>query len=764
MGAPGGNRPNPLFRMEDSGADSSVSVVVVKRPPRAVPPEVPAGRIPLEAPPRLPSDREPRDHGTLTTLLPLLGLAVSSIFLLLPGSAAFTKVVGAMTLTLTAVLAAERAVRSHRGAGGRLDRARRDYFAYLAGLREQVRATARAQRAAQSRLHPDPGQLWSVAADRGRLWERRPGDGDFARIRLGLGPQALATALIAPVTGPLDALDPLTADAMRRFLAAHGTVAGVPMSVSLRDHSYVTICGEPRIVRAAARAAVAQLAVLHSPADLVIAVAAGPGAAERWDWTKWLPHAQQHSGRVDGAGSGRLFGGSVSELAVLLAGRLDGRPPFRGGTPPLPDRPHVVIVLDGTAVPAGSALGPAGGLLGVTVIEVVPGEPGAPCGGLSVVVRPGSLAFGTPGGRLHQGWPDALSLVEAEALARQLAPLRVADGDDADPDFTHLLGLGDADPAEVARAWRPRAAHERLRVPIGAGENGEPVVLDLKDAARGGMGPHGLCVGATGSGLSELLRTLVLGLAVTHSSESLNFVLADVRGTGTFAGLSALPHVAAHLTGPDDRLHVALTGELRRRRELLRAAGDFAGVEEYERVRAGGAALEPLPSVVVVVDGLGELLTARPQLTDTLLAIGHAGGPLGVHLLLASRRPPEGAAHGLDPLLSYRVALRTSSPADSLATIGAPDACHLPPVPGSGYLRSGTSTPARFRAPRVSDGYRDGVTPPPGRCPALFTAAPVPMPYPAKPDPEPSRPSAGGSLLDAIVRQLADRGRRARQV
>ena len=54
----------------------------------------------------------------------------------------------------------------------------------------------------------------------------------------------------------------------------------------------------------------------------------------------------------------------------------------------------------------------------------------------------------------------------------------------------------------------------------------------------GGMGPHGLCIGATGSGKSELLRTLVLALAVTHSSESLNFVLADFKGGATFAGMA----------------------------------------------------------------------------------------------------------------------------------------------------------------------------------------------------------------------------------
>ena len=62
------------------------------------------------------------------------------------------------------------------------------------------------------------------------------------------------------------------------------------------------------------------------------------------------------------------------------------------------------------------------------------------------------------------------------------------------------------------------------------------------------MGPHGMLIGATGSGKSELLRTLVLSLAMSHSSEMLNFVLVDFKGGATFLGLDQLPHTSAVIT------------------------------------------------------------------------------------------------------------------------------------------------------------------------------------------------------------------------
>jgi S-DNA-T family DNA segregation ATPase FtsK/SpoIIIE len=133
------------------------------------------------------------------------------------------------------------------------------------------------------------------------------------------------------------------------------------------------------------------------------------------------------------------------------------------------------------------------------------------------------------------------------------------------------------------------------------------------------MGPHGLLVGATGSGKSELLRTLVLALAVTHSSEILNFVLVDFKGGATFATLDRLPHTSAVITNLADELSLvdrmlgAIQGELVRRQELLRRAGNYASQRDYERACAAGVPLQPLPSLLIIVDEFSELLTARPD-------------------------------------------------------------------------------------------------------------------------------------------------------
>ncbi|NEY31226.1 type VII secretion protein EccCa [Streptomyces sp. PRKS01-65] len=755
-----------------------MSVVIVKRPPRVYPPEVPSEEVKLESPPELPRTE---DDSLLMNLLPMLGMGSSAAFFFMPGAQGFMKIMGMLMMASTVAMVIAQIVRARKGPSGQMAEARRDYLKYLAQKRREVRRTAHKQRDAQHYLHPAPEQLWALVAEGSRLWERRSTDQDFVQVRIGLGPQQLATPLVAPETAPVDELEPLTAHAMQQFIAGHGTLNDLPLAIGLRSFYHVTISGDTETVYGQTRAVIGQLASLHSPEDVVVAVVAAPGAAVEWEWTKWLPHLQHKES--DGAGTRRLLCHDLGELEEMIAHQLEGRPRWSREGQPVLDQPHVVVVLDGGSVPPDSVLASAEGLQGVTIIEVVPGELDEPRGSLSVRVWPDGMEL-EAGTGVFTGQPDVLSQAQAESLARQLAPLRLGAADADEPllanlDFTDLMQIGDAASVDVSRTWRPRTLHERLRVPIGLGENGEPVMLDIKEASQEGMGPHGLCVGATGSGKSELLRTLVLGLAVTHSSETLNFVLADFKGGATFTGMGSMPHVSAVITNLADeltlvdRMRDSITGELTRRQELLRQAGNYANITDYEKARAAGAPLDPLPSLVLIIDEFSELLAAKPDFIEMFIQIGRIGRSLGVHMLLASQRLEEGKLRGLDTFLSYRIGLRTFSAAESRTAIGVPDAYHLPNVPGAGILKYGTDTMVQFKAAYVSGTYRPNGPVAEGggridRSPVLFTAAPVPVRILAEPEPETRREQIDDALadtvLDVIVSRLEGQGPPAHQV
>jgi S-DNA-T family DNA segregation ATPase FtsK/SpoIIIE len=524
---------------------------------------MPAGEIPLEAPPA-----EPRiaPVGLLQRLLPVVMLLASVGFVVVIGLDNPTSwLFGGMIALSTLGMVAGGSSRGGAQRRAESDAERADYLRYLAQIRRRARAVAGEQRASLQWTHPDPDALVTLA--RGpRTWERRPGDADFAHVRVGRGAQRLATALVPPQTGPVEDLEPVTTVALRRFVRTHSVVEALPTAVSLRAFAAVAVTGtaDAERRRAVVRALVAQLVTFHGPDDLLLAVAARGEGRRAWEWCKWLPHVA-HPRLADGAGPMRMIGSSLAGVQAWLAPELADRPRFTRGAAPPAGAEHVVVVLDDPGG-AGPDAGDEGdralvedGLVGVTLLDVGGGAAGGGDGALEALVsrrglrlvlgddpeggeRIGAGSAAAPGGVEWFGRPDGLAEAEAEALARRLAPCRTpgAARDEAGastPGLLELLGVdGEPDTFDVAGAWRPRAARERLRVPFGIGEDGEPVELDLKEAAQEGMGPHGLCVGATGSGKSELLRTLVLGLITTHSSAALNLVLVDFKGGATFAG------------------------------------------------------------------------------------------------------------------------------------------------------------------------------------------------------------------------------------
>ena len=769
-----------------------MALTVFRRPPRREPPIMPVGAVELLSPPPIPQ-KVGGGMADWMMALPMLGGVGSMAFMMAgPGRSSGSGMASSVMFGMSSL--GMGAAQLGRMGGGerrkRLSAERRDYMRHLSQVRRRSRAAAVEQREALNWLHPQPFGLLSLAAT-DRLWERRPHDPDFATVRIGTGAQQLALELQLPEHQPVEDVEPLSAAALRRFTRVNGIVADLPVALAMRSFARVYLEGPAGDRRELLRGLVAQAITWHAPTELRVALCVDEAGARAWDWLKWTPHAQ-HPTRADGSGALRLAGSNLADVEDLLADDLAGRPWFSRELDPLVDRPHVLLIVDGGQAAEDGQLS-TGGLLGVTVFDLSRSLPPAPELQSIRLRTDGAQVTAVDVDRMGSeiltavAVPDAMSGAEALELARLVAPYRMpAEGDGDQPltmatGLTDLLGVSDARTLDSDVTWRPRSARDRLRVAIGVGASGAPIELDLKEAAQGGMGPHGLLIGATGSGKSELLRTLVLGLAITHPPDVLNFILVDFKGGATFTRLEQLPHTSAVITNLADeltlvdRMQDAISGEVNRRQELLRSAGNYASLRDYDAARAAGVRLDPMPTLFVVVDEFSELLSAKPDFIDLFVTIGRVGRSLGVHLLLASQRLEEGKLRGLDTYLSYRVGLKTFSAAESRVVLGVPDAYELPTSPGNGYLKYDTESMARFKAAYVSGSYRadqafSGATSAAGvaagRFGLLSTAADVDA---APEDVRPSDvvvPATGStsSVLDVVLGRLTGHGATAHQV
>ena len=552
------------------------------------------------------------------------------------------------------------------------DDTRRAYLRHLDVIRDKAERNADKQRAHQLARHPHPEDVHARLSTR-RLWERSGDDDDVLQVRLGLGEAELCTPVEVSESGAPEDLDPVCAVSVRRTVDQVSQVAELPIVVQLQAFGCIGLSGIR--ARALARALLAQLVVHHGPDTVGISVV-GSGDSHNWEWLKWLPHTRSPED---------------AQYRILLVDDV----PTTGTEEFLVDDEWTTIIDINSR--STTALGIRAEMEGL------------------VLFANDELAVQTEAGLENLGLADGLADGQLRALAKALAkysrPYATGGtGETTRNEMGSLLGIDDLRQLDNSTMWPERERDDRrLTVPIGLGPDKTPVQLDLKESAHGGMGPHGLCIGATGSGKSELLRTLVTALAATHSPEELNFVLVDFKGGATFLGLDSLPHTSAVITNLEDeavlvdRMFDALSGEMNRRQEVLRKAGNFANVGEYNQARRGGRDdLEPLPALVIIVDEFSELLGQFPDFADLFVAIGRLGRSLHVHLLLASQRLEEGRLRGLDSHLSYRIGLKTFSAMESRQVLGSSDAYHLPGQPGAGYVKTDAEELQRFQAAYVS--------------------------------------------------------------
>ncbi|MFB8005978.1 type VII secretion protein EccCa [Nocardia sp. NPDC056000] len=675
------------------------------------------------------------------------------------------------------------------GAAG-LNEERKDYLRSIGEHRKSVRATETELQTYLAHTHPGPDSVARLIGGQ-RMWEVQVASPQFLRVRVGRGRIANQVRVIVPEAAPLADLDPVGVVEVTRFAKAYSTVGGMPVAINLLSAPEIGLDGDAAAVAGLVRAMLAETVVLHGPDQVGIAAVLPDPDAPEWAWLKWLPHTQ-HPSDKDAIGSSRMVYRSVAELrAKVLVGLNRG--PFSANSQPSLERKHFLLIV---GVGGAANERDISGIDGCTWLRLGIAEQPLPRALRFSVDEDRSLYEMSARGKRRVGRADAMSVSACTALARSLAPYRlstvveaVAAEQAGGTSWEDMVGITDPGDIQVDRSWRVirDIDRSRLNVPFGYDPAGSLVHLDIKESAEEGMGPHGMCIGATGSGKSEFLRTLVLSAVATHSPDLLNLLLVDFKGGATFLGFDRLSHVTAVVTNMEEeadlvtRMEDVINGEMARRQRILRDAGNFASVADYERAREQGAQLEPMPTLLIILDEFAELLEQHPSFSKLFVAIGRLGRSLRIHLLLASQKVPSSRMGELEAHLSYRIALRTNQTSDSRDAIGTADAYHLPKKPGAGYLRVGAGDLQRFqaayvgspyfapmqaaasstqRARRAGGGYR---------MPQRFTAAaiaetqsaviePVRAPEPEVIDVEPV------TVMETVLQQLAGHGRPAHQM
>ncbi|HET9167964.1 MAG TPA: FtsK/SpoIIIE domain-containing protein [Actinospica sp.] len=663
----------------------SISPVAYVNPAREAGPggTLPFNRAPRVAtPPARPPVKLPEPPGRsggapmrITTIV--FPFILAGVMVLLLKNAAYAMIALFSPLIMVGTQVEDRI----RGRGGKR-RGKKAYAADIAKACEQLAALHGEQ---QARLHadfPDLAEFHNRATAPGlRLWERRRGAAGFLQVSAGYADRRWDPPVERPRRTDIE-LDPRVTAALQ----AASTLTQVPVPVDLAAGGVLGLEGDRAAALAAARALLCQAVTGSGPADVSVAVFADEDRIADWEWTKWLPHGadvRDGSARLVAVGAERseaLARTLLTEFGATSTPIAPRDPDAEAGSPVL------LVVVDGATLLEGRPCflrdllgGRVGSVSGIVLTRRLP----ALCTEVLSVAGDGSgrLRRVATGEQVDEILLAGVTKRRATGLARALArfedPELKAEGSGL-PDRVGLLPLlelpGQLDTAVGAR-WRATLETLRVRAVLGVTER-ELFEIDLDDD-----GPHGLIAGTTGSGKSELLRTMIVSLAVGTDPEHLTFALVDYKGGGALDECAKLPHVVGLVTDLDEQLGEralrCLEAELRHREHALRGVG-LSHVRDYQRLRdLQRPELEPMPRLVVVIDEFATLVKALPAFVDSLVSIAQRGRSLGMHLIMATQRPSGSVSDAIKNNVKLRLALRLESANDSQDVIDSPAAAGI---------------------------------------------------------------------------------------
>ncbi|MET3697240.1 S-DNA-T family DNA segregation ATPase FtsK/SpoIIIE [Bacillus oleivorans] len=241
-----------------------------------------------------------------------------------------------------------------------------------------------------------------------------------------------------------------------------------------------------------------------------------------------------------------------------------------------------------------------------------------------------------------------------------------------------------------------------LTVALGLSISGEPVVTDLKKM------PHGLIAGATGSGKSVCINSVLVSLLYKAHPDQVKLLLIDPKMV-ELTPYNGIPHLVSPVITDVKAATSSLKWAVQ---EMESRYDEFAktGVRDIEKYNQ----LFPdntLPYVVIVIDELADLMMAAPaDVEDAICRIAQKARACGIHLIIATQRPSVDVITGLIKAnVPTRIAFSVSSQVDSRTIIDTSGAERLLGKGDMLFLENGASKPVRLQGTFVSDTEIDAV-------------------------------------------------------
>ncbi len=213
----------------------------------------------------------------------------------------------------------------------------------------------------------------------------------------------------------------------------------------------------------------------------------------------------------------------------------------------------------------------------------------------------------------------------------------------------------------------------RLKIALGEDVKGQPVVADLARM------PHLLIAGATGSGKSVCINSIIIDLLLTHTPDNLRLLMIDPKMV-ELSVFNGIPHLLSPVVTEVDRAAQVLywaVKEMERRYTLFSKANarDLTRYNDYLTKR--GEKL--LPTIVVVVDEMADLMMAAPEEVEKhICRLAQMARATGIHLVIATQRPSVDVITGLIKAnFPARIAFAVTSQTDSRVILDIPGAERL---------------------------------------------------------------------------------------